>query len=226
MKCLIVDDDPLICDLLDHFCRKSERISDLTIVTSGFEAISVINNATFDLVLLDFDLPDIKAPQIISVLDPGIKIIMITSNREFGALAFGYENIVDYLLKPIAYDRFIMALEKVEKGGQEQRPMERKLFVKDGQSLVSLDLNELQFIKSSGNYLELVTDNKKILTLMTMKEVITRLPDHFQKVHRSYIVNINWIDAINGGEISLGEHLIPVSESMEQALIGKLNFWK
>ena len=110
MNCLIVDDDPLICDLIEHFCSKTEEVSSVLTTQSGFEAVTLIQSNSFDLIFLDFDLPDITGKDILKVLNKETNVIMITSKSEFAAESYDYDQIVDFLVKPIDFSRFYKAV--------------------------------------------------------------------------------------------------------------------
>ncbi|MEQ6121939.1 LytTR family DNA-binding domain-containing protein [Reichenbachiella sp. MALMAid0571] len=223
MECLIVDDDPLICDLLNHFCSKVEMITSVTTTNSGFESINLINQKNFGLVLLDYNLPDITGKEILQLVGQHTAVIMITANKDFASESYEYDQIVDFLVKPITFARFFKGIQKAQKflSGNEQS--ESQLFIKDGNKLVKVDLNEVLYIRSAANYVQLVLAKKKILTLMTLKEIEQKLPGYFQKVHRSYIVNVNKIDTIATGELKINDEEISISDSYEKELLKKIN---
>ena len=223
MECLIVDDDPLICDLLNHFCSKVEAITSVTTTNSGFESINLINQKNFDLVLLDYNLPDITGKEILQLVGQHTAVIMITANKGFASESYEYDQIVDFLVKPIDFTRFFKGIQKAQKflNGNEQS--ESQLFIKDGNKLVKVDLSEVLYIRSAANYVQMVLEKKKILTLMTLKEIEQKLPGYFQKVHRSYIVNVNKIDTIGTGELKINDEEISISDSYEKELLKKIN---
>ncbi|SDN07464.1 LytR/AlgR family response regulator transcription factor [Kriegella aquimaris] len=223
MKCLIVDDDPLICNLLDHFCSKIQDISETTIATSGFEALNLINGSHFDLILLDFDLPDITGKDILKNISPQSAVIMATSDRNFASESYNYDHIVDYLVKPIDFARFFKGFQKAQNFVLENRKKESRLFIKEGNKLVKIKLEDVKYFKSESNYIAVVLKDHKLLTLMTLKDLEPKLPDFFQKVHRSYIVNLNRIDFIDGNAIAIDNDHIPVSQSYEKELLKKIN---
>ncbi|HMS68986.1 MAG TPA: response regulator, partial [Saprospiraceae bacterium] len=115
MNCLIVDDDQLICSLLSHFSSKVAEIGTITTANSGFEAIHLINNNIYDVIFLDFNLPDLTGREMVKIIPKETPVIMITSNKEFAAESYAFDNIVDYLVKPINFDRFFQAVQKVTK---------------------------------------------------------------------------------------------------------------
>lgn len=223
MKCLIVDDDPLICDLIEHFCSKINDISSVTTTTSGFESINLINSTSFDIIFLDFNLNDITAKGILETVSPSTCVIMITSNKGFASDSYNYDQIVDFLVKPIDFPRFFKAFQKAKSHMSKSQEKETRLFIKDGNRLVKIELEAVKYFKSEANYISVVLEDKKILTLMTLKDLLSKLPDYFQRVHRSYIVNLNKIDSINNNVVEIGEDYIPISHSYEKELLTKIN---
>lgn len=223
MKCLIVDDDPLICDLIEHFCSKIDDITSVTTTTSGFECINLINRHVFDLIFLDFNLPDITGKDILEIIGANSAVIMITSNQAFGAESYNYNHIVDFLVKPVDFPRFFKAFQKAKNYVSKQKEKDSRLFIKDGNKLVKIELSEVIYFKSEANYISVVLQDKKILTLMTLKDLESKLPEFFFRVHRSYIVNLNKIDFINNNVIEMGKDYIPVSQSYEKELLTKIN---
>jgi len=223
MQCLIVDDDPIICDLLNHFCAKVESITSVTTTNSGFESINLINRKNFDLILLDYNLTDITGKEILQIIDKETAVIMITANKTFASESYDYDQIVDFLVKPIDFTRFFKGIQKAQKFLQRDPGPEGVIFIKDGTKLVKVDFNMVLFVKSAANYVEIVLKEKKILTLMTLKDMEMKLPNFFQRVHRSYIVNVTKIDTISTGMITIGQYEIPVSDSYENELLKKIN---
>lgn len=224
MKCLIVDDDPLICDLLEHFCSKVKQIEVVSTASTGFETINLLNSTYFDLIFLDFDLPDINGKDILNVLKPDTAVIMVTSNKEFGSDSYNYDQVIDFLVKPVDFARFYKGIQKFQ-SLQDKKigPQQNRIFVKDGNKLVKINLEEVRYLKSEGNYISIVLKERKILTLMTLKELEPKLPAFFQKVHRSYMVNLNKIDYIDHDGLEIEKKHIPVSKSYEKELLKKID---
>jgi DNA-binding LytR/AlgR family response regulator len=223
MKCLIVDDDPLICDLIEHFCSKINDIASVTTTTSGFESINLINSSSFDIIFLDFNLPDITGKGILEMISSNSCVIMITSNKAFGSESYDYDQVVDFLVKPIDFPRFFKAFQKAKNYISKTQEKASRLFIKDGNKLVKVELEAVKYFKSEANYISVVLDDKKILTLMALKDLQGKLPHYFQRVHRSYIVNLNKIDSINNDVVEIGEDHIPISQSYEKELLTKIN---
>ena len=223
MKCLIVDDDPLICDLLEHFCSKIGDISDVTTAMSGFETVSQINGSTFDLIILDFNLPDLTGKEILNIVDSSTAVIMVTSHKDFASDSYAYDNIVDYLVKPVDFARFFRGFQKAQSFLNQNPDKKSRLFIKEGNRLVKIKLEDVKYFKSEANYISVVMENQKILTLMTLKELEPKLPGFFQKVHRSFIINLNKIDTIDNKSLEIGRDHIPISQRYEKDLFNKID---
>ena len=224
MKCLIVDDDPLICDLLEHFCSKINEIKDVTTTVSGFESINLINSSSFDLIFLDYNLPDITGRDILD-LNPNSAVIMVTSNKDFALDSYNYPKIVDFLVKPLDFSRFYKGFLKAKEFISNSKKLpekEARLFIKEGGKLVKIKLKEVAYFKSEANYISIVFKNKKILTLMALKDLEPKLPDFFQRVHRSYIINLNMIDVIHTGAVEINKDHVPVSQRYAPELLRKI----
>ncbi|NND32134.1 MAG: response regulator transcription factor [Saprospiraceae bacterium] len=223
MKCLIVDDDQLICDLLEHFCSKADEIGSVTTTNSGFESVNLINQNTFDVIFLDYNLPDITGKEILPLVPDATAVVMITSNKEFAATAYNYDKIVDYLVKPFDFTRFFRSVQQAQKFLSETHKDPDHLFVRDGTKLTKIQLSQILYCKSEANYVAIVSSSRRVLTLMTLKDLVRKLPRNFQRVHRSYIVNIGKVDSIEGGALRVGQQKIPVSSSYEKELLEKIN---
>jgi DNA-binding LytR/AlgR family response regulator len=148
MKCLIVDDDPLICDLLEHFCSKINEVSSITTSTSGFEAINLINTSIFDVIFLDYNLPDLTGQDILEVIDKNTAVVMITSNKDFASESYNYDQIVDFLVKPIDFTRFFRGFQKAQTYAAGKDKKDSRLFIKDGNKLVKIDLGDVCYFPS------------------------------------------------------------------------------
>ena len=223
MQCLIVDDDPLICDMIEHFCSKVDFISNVTISNNGFEAVNLINQNNFDLILLDYDLPDITGKDILQLIDRNTDVIMITANKDFGHESYNYQQVIDFLVKPIEFSRFYQGVLKTRNERKQLTNQSGHLFIKEGNTLVKVNLQEVLFIKSAGNYAELVFENKKVMTLMTLKGLELKLPSFFQRAHRSCIVNVDKIESIANNDLTINGNEIAISSSYVHILMKKIN---
>lgn len=223
MHCLIIDDDALICDLLEHFCSKTPEIRAVSKANSGFEAIQLLGQHDFDLIFLDFNLPDLTGKQLVSLIKETTAIVMVTSHTEFAAESYNYNHIVDFLVKPLDYQRFEKAIDQVRQYYSKSHTGPSEIFLRDGNKLVKVRWEDVLYFKSESNYVSVILKDKKILTLMTMKDLEARIPGQFQRIHRSYVVNIAHIESIEAGSCMVGNEQLPISSSYDKSLLAKIN---
>jgi DNA-binding LytR/AlgR family response regulator len=221
LKCLVIDDDPLICDLIKHFCTKIPEVDYCIVAGSGQDGLQVLTSQEINLIFLDFNLPDMKGDYLLELKRSSVPVIMVTSEADFAARSYEYDEVYDFLVKPISFDRFQKAVNRVLVAAQSQtmtqvpaKPAESSefIFIKDGTKKVKVVFEDLLFLKSEGNYISFVTRDKTTLSLMTSREIEDKLPPYFIRVHRSYIVNMKKVDSISSEELTIGKYEIPVSQ--------------
>ncbi len=215
---MVIDDDALIREQIESFCDQIEFIDYCLKIEDGVSALNILSSGDFDLVFLDLNMPKIKGSELIKHLNPEAKVVIVSSDSGFAVEAFDY-NVVGYLLKPFELSDFLKVVNKLRPETEENRDI---LFVKDGRSLVKIDLSTLVYVKSESNYARFMCKGNKTLALMKLSDLEGQLPAHFQRVHRSYIVNIKEIDKISNDKIetSLGE--IPCGASYKDKLVNSL----
>lgn len=229
-KCLIIDDDPLICDLLKHFCSKQEWMEHCLSVGDGAQAIQALNAEKFDLIFLDYNLPDIKGKKILELMPIKTPTIMVTTEEAFGAESYEYEQIIDFLVKPISYERFLKSLQRFRNLKQtfEAKPTEtpqQNLFVKDGNDTVIIRINEIRYIKSESNYLVYYLGNKKVMSLQSLKKMESELPENFVRIQKSYMINLDYLEATNAHSATVAGIEIPIGSVHKEHLQERLQKW-
>lgn len=225
MRCLIVDDKPLAIDVLEHYISKVPSLILSFSTDNPIEALNKVMEGDIDLVFLDIQMPELSGLQFMKIVKGKCLVVLTTAYAEY-ALE-GYDNdAVDYLLKPVSFERFHQAVEKVlliKKGLEKKKvpvtdePEEKKevtdIFVKEEYRLVRVKVSEIQFVKGLQNYVIIHTENEKITSLQTMKKIEEQLPkDQFIRVHKSYIVAINKITSIERNRIQIGGMTIALGE--------------
>jgi two-component system, LytTR family, response regulator len=229
LTCLIVEDEPLARNLLTEYVRKVSFLQLLDACSSPLAAIEVLRNQPVDLLFLDIQMPEITGLALLKILPKRPMVILTTAYSEY-ALE-GYElDVVDYLLKPITFERFLKA---VEKAGQRQAvpppstysvaaPQAEVsppfVFVKDGTRLVKVRWNDILYVEGLKDYVAIHTRQQKIVSLQRLKSLEQELPsDQFIRIHHSYIVSIEAIDAIHKDKVQIGKAFLPVSDSYRKA---------
>jgi two-component system LytT family response regulator len=224
MKCLTVDDDPLICDLIKHFCSKQKWITSCLSVSDGSQAVQAVQNDQFDLIFLDYNLPDLNGKDLLEILPASIPVIMITTEESFGAASYDYSQVIDFLLKPISYERFLKAIFRFRLRNSEglhiaKPTLNERIIVKEGSNTVLLKTKEIRYIKSEANYVVFYLEQKKVMALMSLKKLEEDLPNDFIRIHKSYMANLNFIDAISTDHVQIGQDEIPIGLKHKENLI-------
>lgn len=230
MKCIIIDDEPLAIDVLKGYCEQMDLLELVATYTNPLDAISVIKEKNIDLIFCDIEMPQLSGIDFISSLDNLPLFIFTTAYPQYALEGFNL-NAVDYLLKPIPYHRFIKAVVRAkELLSYREKNIEPNVFSSHGESTdkkpfifvkaeyesVKIDLDAIEYIQGLKDYLKIhiVNTNKAILTRMSFKEILDKLPaNQFLRVHKSYIVNINAIKTIQRNRIVINDTRIPIGES-------------
>ena len=226
LKCIVIDDDPLICDLIQHFCSKVSAVEYCIACENALDGLNLLTSQSFDILFLDYNMPEIDGKSLLEMKRDDAHVVMITSHEAFAVESYNYPEIVDFIVKPISFERFYRALERVEKlikRKSTDKEFPETLFVKDGNKLVQIHLDQLQYIKSESNYVMLHLENKKIMSLITMKELAEKLPPNFIRIHRSYIINLKYLESISPDEISVQGLNIPIGSKYKTALKDAVN---
>lgn len=221
MTCIIVDDEPLAQEILEEYVKKVPQLELLATLESGLEAIQFVQEQLVDLVFLDIQMPDISGIQTAGLLGNKTNVIFTTAYNEYAVEGFELE-AVDYLLKPISFDRFLKAVQRLqqpEEGVQPKTTAEDYIFVKAEYKIKKIRFDDILYIEGMKDYLRIVTDNEKVMTLLSFTKLMPKLPSsRFLRIHKSYVVSLNAIDSIEKGKLKLGDTYLPVSESYKPAL--------
>ena len=228
INCIIIDDEPLALDIIKEYVSK---FSELQLVQTFDDAITggeFLRNNTVDLLFLDINMPDITGIDLVRSLEERPMIIFTTAHKKFAIEGFELD-AVDYLLKPISPERFSKAVNKATEyynyKKQTRAETLESLFVYSEYRMVKINLTDIEYIESLEDYIRLhLTSGKPVMTLMTMKKVLEKLPPKkFQRIHRSYIVSADKVRSIlnRKARLTSGAEL-PISDSY----LGFIDEWK
>ncbi|WP_295651094.1 LytTR family DNA-binding domain-containing protein [uncultured Mucilaginibacter sp.] len=226
IRCLVVDDEPLALHILEDYISKLPFLQLVKATTNPIEALTLVQNGAADLIFLDVQMPELTGIQFLKIANGKAKVILTTAYSQY-ALE-GYElDVVDYLLKPIAFDRFYKAVQKVQSilnpavaplaAKEEPAPKDLQndfIFVKTEYKIQKVYLHDILFIEGLKDYISIYTPTERIITLQIMKKMEEALPEqHFVRVHKSYIVALNKIDSIERSRICIKDKVIPVGDT-------------
>lgn len=231
MNCIIIDDDAAARLIIKQLCKNS-NINVKEDFSSAIEAIKYLNETKVEVVFLDIHMPTFSGFDFIKTLKNPPKIILTTSDKNFALEAFEFESVVDYLVKPIVYERFKKSLDKLahlslqKSKTKNNSEVENKdyIFVNVDKRLVKINIPEILLIEAKGDYINIKTEKKNFIVHSTLKKIQEKLPsDIFLRIHRSYIINILEIVDIEDNSVLIQKHVIPISRSHKPELIRKLN---
>lgn len=213
------------------YVRKVPYLTLLEACANPLDAIEVLRKNSVDLLFLDIQMPEITGLSLLKALNRKPLVILTTAYSEYALQ--GYEHdVVDYLLKPITFERFLRAVEKASQRAGATTPNQAKdiaeqtisspsqpfVFVKDGTKLVKINWDDILFVEGLKDYVTIHTRQQKVVSLQRLKALEEQLPsDQFIRVHHSFIVALKAIDAIHKGEIQIGQSLIPISDTYRKA---------
>jgi len=221
MTCIIVDDEPLAVEILEEYVKKIPRLELLASLESGLDAVHFVQDHSVDLVFLDIQMPDITGIQAAGILGNKTKVIFTTAYNEYAVEGFELQ-AVDYLLKPISFERFLKAVQRFQAQETEPQPAqtaEDHIFVKADYKIRKIRFDDILYIEGMKDYLRIVTRNEKVMTLLSFAKLMPKLPSsRFLRIHKSYVVSLAAIDAIEKGRVKLGDTDLPVSDSYKAAL--------
>jgi DNA-binding LytR/AlgR family response regulator len=230
-NCIIVEDEPLAAEVLEDYIRQIPFLELKGICADAIFAMEFLQKEKIDVIFLDIHLPRLKGLEFIKTLKNPPQIIITTAYRDY-ALE-GYElNVVDYLLKPINFNRFLMAVNKLRTqhpaeilfSAPTSSPSERMyLFININKKRVKIYLDEILYIESKKEYISIVTREKSYLTKFQLGEIEEQLAkNNFIRVHRSFIVSREKIDAFSATEIEIAGLQIPIGRSYKELVISHL----
>jgi DNA-binding LytR/AlgR family response regulator len=221
ISCIAIDDEPLALEILKKYISKIYFLELKGVFTDPFEAKKMLDEMAVDLIFLDIQMPDINGIAFSKDLDKKASaVVFTTAYSEYAVEGFNVD-AVDYLLKPIEYDRFLKAVYKAKEYIDylsNQELQEGYIFVKSDYQMVKVNVKDILYIEGLDDYIKIYLPQKSILTLMTLKTIIQKLsPKEFLRVHRSYIVPVSKIDNISKSKIKIADKEIPIGVSYSES---------
>ncbi len=228
LNCVIVEDEPLARNLLVEYVRKVPSLHLIEACASPIAALEVLRNNAVDLLFLDIQMPELTGLSLLKVLQKRPMVVLTTAYSEYALQ--GYElDVVDYLLKPVTFERFLRAIDKVKQRLEPKIPTPASektqpavdqsfVFVKDGTKLVKVVFDDILYVEGLKDYVTIHTKNRqKIVSLQRLKTLEEQLPaEKFIRIHNSFIVALKAIDVVHKNNVQIGEALLPIGETYKK----------
>ncbi|WP_235299548.1 LytR/AlgR family response regulator transcription factor [Portibacter marinus] len=218
MKCIIVEDQPPAQRILQKYIKDYGKIELVATFADAIKAIDFLNSNKVDLIFLDIHLPKLSGMDFLKAVSDAPPVILTTAFSEFALESYNFD-VVDYLLKPFSFARFLKAANKVHPETAHVRaPVNQSIFIKSGHEHIKVDIREIIYIKSDADYTELFTTEQKLLSNETLKYWEEELKsENFHRVHRSYLINGHKIKKVRASMVYLkNDHEIPIGRAYKE----------
>ena len=227
LNCIVVDDDEMSRKVVVHFIEKTNYLQLNKAFDNAIDALHYLDEEHVDIIFLDVQMPEMSGMDFINALEKDVEIILITSEQKYAVEAFE-KKVTDYLVKPIKYTRFEQSAQKAQTNIEVKRAsaiIRKEFFVRSDARIVRIPYDRILFVEALADYVIIQTDTKKHIVHYTMKGIVSRLPEEgFIRTHRSYIINLDKIEALEDNSIVIGEKYIPIGASYKEAFLDRLNF--
>lgn len=221
LKCIITDDEPIARKGLQSYVERIDFLELVGVCEDAIQLNNQLKSQQADLLFLDIEMPYMTGIELLNSLSNPPKVIITSAYAEYAIKGYDLE-VSDYLLKPISFERFLKAVNKVyDQLISSQTPVVQDyLFVKTSLKLEKIRFNDMRFIEGVENYVAIYTSDGKIITHTTLRTILQKLPpERFVQVHKSYLVNIDKIDSIEGNLLGIGKNKIPLSRTYKETAL-------
>lgn len=237
MNCIIVDDELASRAVMEQFCKKTTGLDVMGSFQSCVDALKFLNDNQIDVIFLDLHMDNFTGFDLLKTLKKDQKVVLTTSDKKFASESYEYENILDYLVKPITPERFDKAVQRVRKqfvldqfedksssNDGDLGKVKNSLYINIDRRLIHLHFEEIDYVEAEGDYINVYTKDEKYHVHTSLKRIKERLPEPtFMQIHRSYIINFDKIIDIQDNSVLIGRKVIPISRSNRPNLMERLN---
>jgi len=229
LKCIIIDDEPIARKVLQEFVEEIDYLELAGQAENPLKSMILLNENDIDIIFLDINMPKINGIDFLKSSKTTASIIMTTAYAQYAAEAYGLD-VLDYLVKPIAFDRFLRACNKAKEIRELKKIKQVKpnktndhFFIKCNNQIEKVFYEELIYAEAMLNYVMLFTNSKKMIVYVTIKSLEEQLPANmFMKVHKSFIVNLSKIKSIEGNILDIGNEKITISQNLKDKVISEV----
>jgi DNA-binding LytR/AlgR family response regulator len=231
IQCIIVDDEPVAREILENHLSRINAVTVVASCKNALEAFNTINSQKIDLIFLDINMPEISGLSFAKSINKDIKIIFTTAYREYAVDGFDLQ-AVDYLLKPISFERLFQGINKYLDENTALKPAVIEeiipdksdfIFVRSDRKMIKINFNEILYIESLSDYIKIHLRDKTVVTRETISNIETKLPQKdFIRIHRSFIVSLSSIDSFTNEYVEIKTNEIPISRSYKNVVLLRL----
>lgn len=235
-KCLIVDDEPLAIEVIENHISKIDQLEVIGKCNNAFEVYNFLREKKVDLMFCDINMPEMKGTELVKNLKNPPKVIFTTAYREYAIESYEL-NVLDYLLKPIPFDRFLQAVNKyfetstasddISLHVSNSKQEEKFIYVREKNQVHKIVTNNIRYIESMSDYVKIYSNNQKVTIRYTISSIEKMLSDQeFIRIHRSFLVNINFITKFTSHSVYIEDNEFPIGPSYKKQVFTALNYGK
>lgn len=229
IRCIVVDDEPLAVKLIADYVEKTPGFTLVLKTTQAMEALYAVQDGRADIIFLDIQMPDLNGIQFMKIIRNSCRVVLTTAYREYAM--DGYEHdVIDYLLKPVTFDRYMLAVEKIKERlavPQNTAPpaiAPAYIFIKTEHRIQKLDFDAIFYIEALRDYIAFHIPGKKILSLESMRKMEDLLPgDRFIRIHKSYIIHKDKIDFLERNKVIINGQYLPIGDTYKEKFLKQIN---
>jgi two-component system response regulator LytT len=238
IRCLAVDDEAYASAIIAGYIEKTPFLELVGTMTNPFDAIHLVQSGQVDLVFLDIQMPELTGIQFLKICGSNCKVILTTAYEQYAMEGFEHD-VIDYLLKPVPYERFYKSVQKarfmiertpvpVQEMVKPDKPanlVNDYLFIKGDSKnkFVKVNLKDILYIEGLKNYVSVYTADERLITYQSLREFESQLPDNqFIRVHKSYIVSFSHINIVDGNSLFINKQLLPIGETYKEAFFNAI----
>jgi len=224
IRAMLVDDEPNALELLERYIGRTPFVTCVASFRDPLKALEFLHDNSIDLIFLDINMPQLSGISFLETLENRPHVILTTAYSEYAVKSYEFA-VEDYLLKPITFERFLKSVNRIKKMQTEEKAPGEKhdfLFLKSGYQLLKVAVKDIRYLQKDGNYMTYFTEDKKILVRENVSHALENLPDDFMQVHKSYLVPISRIDAVESGRVRVGKDWVPVGAAFREELIRRI----
>ncbi|WP_103867446.1 LytTR family DNA-binding domain-containing protein [Aquimarina sp. I32.4] len=229
LKCIIADDEPIARQILENYIDSIPNLEIVASCKNAFEVLEILQKRTVDLLFLDINMPKLSGLSLLKTMQQKPDVIITTAYPEYALEGFELA-VTDYLLKPFSLERFLQAVNKVKQNQvvskeeivTSKEEIQDFIFVKSDKKIIKLSFEDINYVEAYGNYTKIYADTM-ILTPQTLSDFLSKLPDYFIRIHKSFIINFNKLKLIDGNQIILeNEVKLTIGKSYRKDVLGRI----